>query len=161
MTLLAFLAIPSFVALCFLAVAHTLQTINLRLAGSTPLPSEALLQEFFPAAPALRTAQAVAARVRAYECLWNNCTPHSSRFAFSRESNVPRFMPRFLRLPGAASFLREYRRNWPDSSFRIIANPDVKSKPFAARAIFSRRRARLGVLTRRPRSLSTALMSYS
>ena len=158
MTLLAFLAIPSFVALCFLAVAHTLQTLNLRLAESTPFP-EALLQEFFPAAPAFRPAQAVAARTRSYEYLLKSCTSRSSRIAFSRESSIPAF----LRLPLPASLLREYRRSLADSSFRVMTNPDTRYKSFAARATFPRRRTRLSALTRRPRAFNTAtaLMAYS
>jgi hypothetical protein len=154
-TLLAFLAIPSFFALCFLAVAHTFQTMNLRLAESAPFPSQALLREYFPVPLAFQTAQAVAARVPTYERLLQNCTSRSYRTAFSRESNLPRFM----RLPVAASFLREYRRNSLDSSFRMTS-PDVKYKSFT-RATFPRRRTRLSALTRRPRSFSTALMSYS
>lgn len=157
MTLLVFLAIPSFVALCFLAIAHTLQTMNLRLAPNAPFPVEALLQDYLPAAPALRTVRAVATRARTYEYFLNDCSSRSYRLAFSRESNLPRFM----RLPGAASFLREYRRNGPDPNFRTMASPDAKYKPFAARTIFSRRRPRLSALTRRPRTLNTALMSYS
>jgi hypothetical protein len=156
-TLLAFLAIPSFFALCFLAVAHTFQTMNLRLAESAPFPSEALLREYFPAPPAFQTAPAVAARVPTYERLLQNYASRSSRFALSRESNLPRFM----RLPIEASLLREYRRSRPDSSFRTMASQDAKYKPSAARAIFSRRRTRLSALARRPRSLSTALISYS
>jgi hypothetical protein len=156
-TLLALLAIPSFVAFCFLAIIHTLQTTSLRLAESAPFPSEALLQEYFPAAPALRTAQAIAPRVRSYEYLLKNCTSLSGRVAFSREPNLYTLR----RVPAAATFLREYRGSWPDSSFRTMASPDAKYRPFAARAIFSRRRTRLSALARRPRSLSTALMSYS
>ena len=148
MNLLAFLAIPSFIALCFLAVAHTFQTMSLRLSANAPFPSEALLQEYFTAAPAIRTAPA--ARVRTYERLVQNYATRSGRFAFSYPSA-------FLRMPVPASYLLEYRRTWPDSSFRVVANPDAKY----ARAIFPRRRTRLSALTRRPRTLSTALMSYS
>lgn len=157
MTLLVFLAIPSFIALCFLAITHTFQTMSLQLAADAPFPTEALLREYFPAPPAFQTVPAAATRPRTYESIWNNCAPRSSRVAFSRESNFPRL----LRLPVAASFLRDHRRNWPDSSVRLLANPEAKYPPFAARAIFSRRRSRLTALARRPRSLSTALMSYS
>lgn len=154
MTLLAFLAIPSFVAFCFLAIIHTFQTMSLRLAENAPFPSDALLQEYFP--PDLRAAQ-VAPRVRNYERLLQNYASRSARLAFSRESNPPAF----LRVPIPAAFLREYKRNRPDSSFRIMANPDAPYKPFATRATFPRRRPRLSALTRKPRSLTTALMSYS
>ena len=157
MTLLALLAIPSFIAFCFLAIIHTLQTTSLRLADSAPFPSEALLQEYFPAATTLRTAQAIAPRVRSYEYLLKNCTSLSSRVAFSKESNLPTFR----RLPAAASFLREYRGAWPDSNFRMMVNPEAKYKQLETRAIFARRRARLSALARRPRALSAALMSYS
>jgi len=156
-TLLALLAIPSFVALCFLMVAHTLQTMSPRLAASAPLPAEALLQEFFPAAPALRTAQMVGARARSYERALQSYASRYARTAFSRESNVPTF----LHVPVPASFFRQYRRNWTDSSFRIMTSPDAKYKPFATRAVLPRRRTRLSALTRRPRSLNTALMSFS
>jgi hypothetical protein len=156
-TLLVFLAIPSFFALCFLAVAHTFQTMNLRLGEFMPFPSEALLREYFPIPPAFQTAPAVAARVLTYERLFQNYASRSGRSAFSRESNLPRFM----RLPVAGTFLREYRRSGPDPSFRNVANQIAKYKPSAAPAIFSRRRTRLSALARRPRSLGTALMSYS
>jgi hypothetical protein len=139
-----------------LAIAHTLQTMNLRLAESAPFPVEALLQEFLPAAPAIRTAQAGAALVRSYERLLKNSTAPSYSSAFSGESNMPTF-PRLL----TASSLREYRRNWRDLSFRNMADPDAKPKPLAARAAFPRRRARLGTLSRRPLSLSVAFASYS
>jgi hypothetical protein len=151
------MAIPSFVALCFLAAAHTLQTMNLRLAQTAPIPIEALLQEYLPDAPAIRTAHAVATRLRAYECLLNNRTARSRRLAFLRESNTPRFML----LPVAASSLHEYRFTGSDFSFRNMGNLDAKHKPFSARAIFPRRRMRLSALTRRPRSLSPALAAYS
>jgi hypothetical protein len=153
-TLLVFLAIPSFFALCFLAVAHTFQTMNLRLSvESATFPSD-LLREYFPAPPAFQTAQAVPARARSYERLLQNYISRASRPAFSSESGLPRFM----RLP--ASFLREYRRDGPESSFRVMSSTDAKFKS-AARAAFPRRRARLSALTRRPRSFSSALMSYS
>jgi hypothetical protein len=155
LTLLALLAIPSFVALCFLAIAHTLQTMNLRLAEWAPLPAEALLQEYFPAAPPIRTAKAVAARARTYERLLENCTARSYRSAFSMQSNAPRFS----RSP--ASFLREHRRNGPDLTLRTIAGLDPNHKPSAVRSIFERRRPRLGALIRRPRTFSTACLSYS
>lgn len=159
MTLLALLAIPSFVAFCFLAIIHTFQTMSLRLAENAPFPTEALLHEYlpayFPAKPAFRTALAGAARLRTYERLLENCTPRSGRVAFSRESNL--YM--FPRLSVPASFSPEYRRNRLDSSFRMKANADARYKPFDARANFPRQRTRLSALTRRPRSLSTALMS--
>lgn len=148
MTLLVLMAIPSFVALCFLAAAHTLQTMNLRLAETAPLPVEALLQEFFPAAPAMRTAHNV--RIRTYEHALKAYAARSSSTAFYRESNMSRF-PRLQ-----ASFLREYRRNLPDSSFRNTAASDTRQRPLAPRALFERRRPRLGALARRPRSFSTA-----
>jgi hypothetical protein len=153
-TLLALLAIPSFIAFCFLAIIHTLQTTSLRLAQSASFPSEAVLQEFFPAAPALRAAPAGRTRIRTYECLVQNAS-RPMRTAFSRESSLPTL----LRVPIPASFFREYRR-WPDSSLRI-ANIDSRLKPFAARTTFPQRRTRLSALARRPRSLGTALMSYS
>ena len=155
MTLLALLAIPSFIAFCFLAIIHTLQTTSLRLAQSAPFPSEAVLQEFFPVAPALRTAPSGRTRVRTYECLVQNAS-RPMRAAFSRESSFPTL----LRVPIPSSFFREYRRNWPGSSLRI-ANIDSKLKPFDARVTFPHRRTRLSAVSRRPRSLSTALMSYS
>jgi hypothetical protein len=156
-TLLALLAIPSFIAFCLLAITHTLQTMSPRLAESVPLPSEALLQEFFPAATALRAPKSGAALIRAYDHLLNNGAPRSRRLAFSRESNVPRFM----RLP--ASFTPEYRRTWSDLGFRNNpGNPEARNKPFAARNIFTRRRPRLGAMMRRPRTFSAALnYSYS
>ncbi len=156
MTLLTLLAIPSFVAFCLLAIIHTLQTMSLRLAESAPFPSEAVLQEYFPAAPALRTAHAVTTRVRTYERVLQNYASRPSR-SFSRESNSPAFLP----LPVPASFLRAYRRNWPDSSFRIMAVPDAMYRSSATRDFSPRRRTRLSALTRRPRSLSTASLSYS
>ena len=143
MTLLVFLAIPSFVALCVLAIAHTFQTMNLRLADSAPFPAEAFLQEFFPAAAAVRTAPTAAVRETLLNCTW-----HSRRLPSSKESNLSRS----LHLP--VSFLREYRRNRPDSSSR--PNLDAKQKP-SALVIFPRRRTRLAALTRRPRPLSPAL----
>ncbi len=48
-------------------------------------------------------------------------TARSWASAARRLANVPRFR----RLPLLASFLREYKRNWPVLSFRIIA----KSSP--------------------------------
>jgi hypothetical protein len=148
--LLAFLAIPSFVALCFLAIAHTFQTMSLQLAEDAPFPSEALLREYFPAPPAFQTAQPFAARVPTYEHLLKNSISRSDR-SFSRDSNLAPF----LRLPVSAAFLREYRR------FLLAANPDAKYKPSATRATLARRRTRLSALARRPRSLNPALLSYS
>jgi hypothetical protein len=116
-TLLALLAIPSFVALCFLAIAHTFQTMSLQLAEDAPFPSEPLLREYFPAPPAFQTAQSFAARVPTYERLLKNSTSRLDRSAFSRESNLAPF----LRLPVSAAFLRECRRSWPDSGFRTMA----------------------------------------
>jgi hypothetical protein len=157
-TLLVFLAIPSFFALCILAVAHTFQTMNLRLvAEDSPFPSEALLREYFPVPTGFQSAPAFAARVPAYERLAQNYASRSGRFVSSKEANLPRFM----RLPVAASFLREYRRSSPESGLRTVASQVAKYRASAAPAIFSRRRTRLSAPTRRPRSFSTALMSYS
>ena len=156
-TLLVLLAVPSFFALCFLAVAHTFQTMNLRLAESAPFPSEALLREYFPIPPAFQAAQSVAARVPAYERLLQNYPSRSTRFALYRESNLRIFM----RLPVTASFLRAHRRSWPDSSLRTAASPDARYKRSPAPAIFSRRRTRLSAPARRSRSFSAPLMSYS
>ena len=132
MTLLAFLAIPSFIALCFLAIAHTLQTMNLRLAENAPFPSE-FSPDFVAAAAALGVEQTAATR----------SNPRMRRFAFSKASTIP--------------FLPECRRNWPDFSSRILANLDAQQRPFAGRATFPRRRMQLAALTRRPRPLSAAL----
>jgi hypothetical protein len=131
MTLLTFMAIPSFVALCFLAIAHTLQTINLRLAESTPFPSE-FSPELVAAAASLGVEQAAATR----------STPRMRRFAFSKGS--------------PSSFLPECRRSWPDFSSRILANLDAQQRPFAGRAPLPRRRMKLATPTRRPRPLSAA-----
>jgi hypothetical protein len=50
------------------------------------------------------------------QCLLKNCTARSCFFAAVKEENVPRF----LRFPVLSSFLREYKRNSPDLSLRII-----------------------------------------
>ena len=41
MNLLAYLAIPSLLSVCFLIAAHTLQTLNMRLGETEPLPDRA------------------------------------------------------------------------------------------------------------------------
>src|ERR1700677_1488585 len=50
------------------------------------------------------------------QCRLKYWTSRSCCFAFSIVAKVPRLR----RLPVEASFLREYKRNWPDLSFRII-----------------------------------------
>ena len=132
MTLLTFMAIPSFVALCFLAIAHTLQTMNLRLSESAPFPSE-FSPEFVAAAVALGVEQAAATR----------STPRLRRFAFTKGS--------------PSSFLPECRRSRTDFSSRILANLDAQQRPFAGRATFPRLRTRIAAPTRRPRPLTIAL----
>jgi hypothetical protein len=116
---------------------------------------QAVLREYFPVEPVMPIERVASTRARSYERLLENYASRSYRTGFSRESN----MPRFQRVP--ASFLREYRRSCADFSFRgSMANQDQNHKPSAARAVFPRRRATLGALTRRPRVLSAAL-SYS
>lgn len=55
------------------------------------------------------------------QCRLKYWTSRSCCFAFSSESKVPRLR----RFPVEGSVLREYKRYWPDLSFRITAkSPD-------------------------------------
>ena len=70
----------------------------------------------------------VSARIRSQrsatkvQCLLKNCTARSCFFAAASDENVPRF---FL-FPVFASFLREYKRNSPDFSLRIISTSKMR-----------------------------------
>ena len=121
MTLLDLLAIPSFVVLCFLAAAHTFQTMNMRLEESIPsLPAEALLREYFPLPADFLIAQP--ARVRTYDRLAKNCASPSRRLAFAKDSNVSRVLR-------AQTFsLRDYARSSQDFDCCARATASAFSK---------------------------------
>ena len=78
-----------------------------------------------------------ASPLRRTQCLLKYCTSRSCCLACSREEKVPRLR----RLPVAASFLREYKRNCPDLSLRIM--PDIDAGT-------TRRVAQCGLVQSRP-----------
>ena len=81
-------------------------------------------------------------RLRCTQCLLKYCTSRSCCFACSREEKVPRLR----RLPVAPSFLREYKRNCPDLSLRIM--PDIDASTTRRAAPTMRSHTRSGTLVR-------------
>src|SRR5579863_2832785 len=81
-------------------------------------------------------------RPPAVQCLLKYCTSRSCCLACSSVAKVPRLR----RLPVEVSFLREYKRNWPDLSLRIMQRLDAAPRGEVAsrRAIPSSMRASSG-----------------
>jgi hypothetical protein len=69
----------------------------------------------------LRNDSRFASPVIRNQCRLKYCTARSCFAAADRVLNVPRF----LRRPVAGFRFREYKRYWPDLSFRIIAQPST------------------------------------
>ena len=65
--------------------------------------------------------QAITRHKKKNQCLLKYCTARSCFLAAASEENVPRF---FL-FPVFASFFREYSRNSPDLSLRIMETEDA------------------------------------